>query len=306
MSNMHTSDSTTSSPIPQVVELTSMGIIQVSGEDATDFLHNLLTNDIKNMSPEEALLCGFCNPKGRLFAIITVIKREQDFLLLLPKELADFIQQRLSMFILRSKVSLRRLDKELSIIALLATHTDAVTEVSGPVQCTLATFPAIKACLLGIANQSSATELFNNLKSHGWQIVMEDQWQAKLIQAGIAQIFNASKEAFTPQQVNLDLVGGVSFKKGCYPGQEVIARLHYLGSPSRRLFTAQMTIEELPQPDTDVVDESGEIMGQVVQAVFMVPNLALLQLSMKLSMTDKTGFISNQALTELTACVDEP
>jgi hypothetical protein len=126
------------------------------------------------------------------------------------------------------------------------------------------------------------------------------------IEAVLPMIFNDSKESFTPQQVNLDLVDGVSFKKGCYPGQEVVARLHYLGSPSRRLFLGSIQDTELPTINTAVTGENGETLGHVVQAQFTADNQILCQLTMKLSGLEKTAMLAGNEVESISALAEEP
>jgi hypothetical protein len=119
-------------------------------------------------------------------------------------------------------------------------------------------------------------------------------------------IFKSSQEAFTPQQVNLDLVDGVSFQKGCYPGQEVVARLHYLGKPSRRLFSAVLNGDNLPSPNTEVLSGNDDVLGHVVNAV-KVGEMIFCQLTLKLDQVDETGFVLGQAVEQLRPCVmNEP
>jgi hypothetical protein len=117
-------------------------------------------------------------------------------------------------------------------------------------------------------------------------------------------VYLQSKEQFTPQQLNLDVVGGVSFKKGCYPGQEVVARLHYLGKPSRRLYLAQLKTVDIPEPNLEVADESGELAGHVVRAAMLDSGKLICQLSLKLAAKDKKLFINNNEVSGLTALVE--
>jgi hypothetical protein len=133
----------------------------------------------------------------------------------------------------------------------------------------------------------------------------ENLWRSADIQSGLPIVTLQSKEQFTPQQLNLDVIGGVSFKKGCYPGQEVVARLHYLGKPSRRLFSAEIHTSHLPEPNTEVIDEAGDITGHVVQAAMNKPDSCICHLSIKLSAQTKSHFINDDKVTTLTALVEE-
>jgi hypothetical protein len=136
-------------------------------------------------------------------------------------------------------------------------------------------------------------------------LTAEAYWQLLDIEAGLPMVFTDSKEAFTPQQLNLDLVGGVSFKKGCYPGQEVVARLHYLGSPSRRMFLGKIQDAQLPAVNSPVTNAEGDVLGHVVQAQFVEAGTVLCQLSMKLSGLETTALLNGNEVQALTALAEE-
>ena len=290
----------------QLIPLPGTSLIQVSGEEAEGFLQNLLTNDVNALQPHQAQLSGFCNPKGRLLAVFQLIRREQDFLIALPAELAEAISQRLNMFKLRSKVDISILDDSY-VIGLTG------DESLGPQQDwqgqlldhgLLLRQPGKQARFMLITD-SKGCELISHRLDQGWQLGSEAVWQLHNIEAGLPMVFNESKEAFTPQQINLDLVDGVSFKKGCYPGQEVVARLHYLGSPSRRLFLGTIDDAELPAINSAVTGEGGETLGHVVQAQFVAKDRILCQLTMKLSGLEKTAMLAGHQVQSLTALAEE-
>lgn len=284
------------------IALPSFSVIEVTGDEAESFLQNLLTNDVRTLTPNTAQLSGFCNPKGRLLSLFYLIKQEQDFLLIVAADLAESIAQRLSMFKLRSKVDIT-ISTELKVMAYLsqAPMTDQASDfwsgVSANDQISIY-LPGNIHRYLTIA--SAETSIKEN--SH---LGAENLWTSADIQAGLPMVYLQSKEQFTPQQLNLDVVGGVSFKKGCYPGQEVVARLHYLGKPSRRLFLAQLKTTEIPEPNIEVTDESGEVAGHVVRAAMLNSDTLICQLSLKLAARDKTLFINNNEVLELTALIED-
>lgn len=294
---------------PAIAPLLDQRIITVSGDDAGSFLQNLLTNDVNALTTNQAQLNGLCNPKGRLLAIFQLIKREQDYLIVLPAELAEAIAQRLSMFKLRSKVDITIAE---SLVVLGIINPDSkVTDLPSM------TMQGSKAGLGLMIKQAGKASRFlticdkDNLVTpiewlaDDWQLTDQTYWQLLDIEAGLPAIFNNSKEQFTPQQVNLDIVGGVSFKKGCYPGQEVVARLHYLGSPSRRMFLAKMGSSELPHANDPVLDDEGKTLGHVVQAQTARDNTLLCQVSMKLSSLTTKAIIEGNAVAELIALATE-
>ncbi|HIC47108.1 MAG TPA: folate-binding protein [Methylophaga aminisulfidivorans] len=287
---------------PVAIALPSFSVIEVAGEEAESFLQNLLTNDIRTLTANTAQLSGFCNPKGRLLSLFYVIKREQDFLLVLAADLAESIAQRLNMFKLRSKVDIT-VSPELKVMGYLSQApltnqaTDFWSSVSLNDELTIYLPGHLHRYLVISAGETTIKEES--------QIGAENLWASADIEAGLPMVYLQSKEQFTPQQLNLDIVGGVSFKKGCYPGQEVVARLHYLGKPSRRLFLAQLKTVDIPEPNLEVADESGEVAGHVVRAAMLDSGTLICQLSLKLAAKDKKLFINNNEVSGLTALVED-
>jgi folate-binding protein YgfZ len=251
----------------------------VTGEDAEVFLQNLLTNDVKAAQPGQAQLNAFCQAKGRILAIFWLVRRGNDFILLLPADQADFLAQRLTMFKLRSKVDVTVMANCL-IIALPNNHDH--TGISAKIGAALA---------IALLPAEDIDSTLTQLHQTGLDQQASHCWQQVLLNNGYPMIFAASRERFTAQQVNLDLAGGVSFRKGCYPGQEVVARLHYLGEAKRRLFIGEVASTELPPPGTDINNPDGEVAGQLVQSCPIDSERSLVQLTLKLSMTGQNLFL---------------
>ncbi|MEX0615239.1 MAG: hypothetical protein WD177_04940 [Methylophaga sp.] len=256
--------------------------VLVAGEDAESFLQNLLTNDVKAAQPGEAQLNAFCQAKGRILAIFWLVRRGNDFVLLLPADQTDFLAQRLTMFKLRSKVDINVMAN--CLIFALPNNND-------PAGISAKIGDALTIALLPAEDVDSALA---QLHQAGLVQQASHCWQQVLLNNGYPMIFAASRERFTAQQVNLDLAGGVSFRKGCYPGQEVVARLHYLGEAKRRLFIGEVATTELPAPGTDIHNENNEVAGQLVQACLLDNGHSLVQLTLKLSMTGQTLFLPDQ------------
>ena len=293
-----------------LIPLVNYTVIRVSGEEAASFLQNLFSNDVTLLQPLQSQLSGFCNPKGRLLAIFQLIRREQDFLLLLPTELASTIAQRLTMFVLRSKVSIDLLDNECVVTGILGQiETDwPNTPGQGMQQRELLVVrqPGHSDRYLMLADPASAASFIDaKLAASNAALAPAALWQYSEISTGMPMIFSDTKEQFTPQQVNLELVGGVSFKKGCYPGQEVVARLHYLGEPSRRMYLATLDADSAPPPHTVVEDAESEVLGHVVQAVKGPDGLIHCHLSMKLAAIEKQALINGSAVLSLTPLAND-
>lgn len=187
--------------------------ILVSGTDAFDFLQAQLSNDLRLLDDDDRLLSAWCNPKGRVICLMTVLRDDSGYALVLPSELADGVLSRLTMFRFRAKVEF-----ELSA----ATTAD-----------------------LGIEEGI-------------------DAWLLKNLCAGRAEIWKAQSEEFTPHMLNLDLLGAVNFDKGCYPGQEIVARTHYRGASRRR--THRFTSARPVAPGDKISDGERDI-GEVLNAI---------------------------------------
>jgi tRNA-modifying protein YgfZ len=212
----------------ECARLSRYGLLTVTGADARAFLHAQLTNDIASLPADRAALAGWCTAKGRLLATMLVIPSADGFFLQLARDLAPAVAKRLSMFVLRSKVK-------------IADETEAwaqygVWDADLPVA--------------GVAwNEGTVTvnlgerrflKLGKNLSQSCAQ--GEERWTLQEIRAGRPWISAATQDQFVPQMVNLETIGGIDFQKGCYPGQEIVARAQYRGQVKRR-----MTRLELPQ-----------------------------------------------------------
>lgn len=256
--------------IHYLIPLPSYGVITVTGEEASGFLQNLLTNDVQQLGEQASQISAMCNPKGRLLAIFVLVKTDNGYHLVLPKSQCAFLAQRLQMFKLRSKVDVIDNSENLHVCGLQGSNapTSAIS------------LPSQSRALLIATDEQLSSEL-TVLIDEGWQLAAESSWHIAEIDSGIPIIFPESRELFTAQQLNLDLVGGVSFRKGCYPGQEVVARLHYLGEPKRRLFQALAQTDAIPPIADTIVNDEKAIMGHIVRAI-SVDDKLFMQLSLKL------------------------
>lgn len=228
-----------------VVPLADLGLIRVSGSEAGDFLHNLLTNDIRHLGPDSIRRAGLCTPKGRLIASFELWRDGDDYLLLLSRDILPAILKKLSMYVLRSKVKLADASQEIALIGLAGT---VVRETCGE-QAAMSAVPFSSGRLLRLDETrailavpvSDAASAANRCAASATPAGMA-AWRLLEIGSGIPRITGPTQELFVPQMVNYELpaVGGVSFQKGCYPGQEIVARTHYLGKVKRRMFRARL------------------------------------------------------------------
>lgn len=270
-----------------LIPLPSYGVITVTGEEAADFLQNLLTNDVKQLEQQASQITAMCNPKGRLLALFLLVKTEHGYQLVLPESQCAFLAQRLQMFKLRSKVEIEDCSETIQVCGLQG-NDPSTSAIPLPSQS--------RALLIATADQ--ITSDLEDLMSKGWQLAAEASWFITEIESGVPVIFPSSRELFTAQQLNLDLIGGVSFRKGCYPGQEVVARLHYLGEPKRRLFQAMAKTDTVPEIGETIVDNEKAVIGHVVNAIHGDENQLFLQLSLKLDGANQDLYLNDGSAIE--------
>jgi folate-binding protein YgfZ len=241
-----------------VAPVTDLGLIAVAGEDAATFLHSQLTSDVTHLAPGEARLAGFCTPKGRLQATFLVWRDAQAIYLQLPRELQAPQQKRLAMFVLRAKAKLADATLEPGFEAVLglggakaeSVLRAYVAELPGAPYLSVRSDAGTVVRLadafdspryLWLTSAATATAALPALKD-ALALGGNQAWHLAAIHAGVPQVTLKTQEQFVPQMVNLELLGGVNFKKGCYPGQEIVARSQYLGKLKRR--TALVTIDD--------------------------------------------------------------
>jgi len=257
----------------QLFDLSSQGLIAISGADNQTFLQGQVTNDIKLLA-QGAQFNGYCTPKGRLLALFFSFTIDDVIYLQCPRDLIPDLVKRLRMYVLRSKVLVEDASERLVSLGL-ASDTLAATIEALPVTpyqqaqtphgtlIRLADAGAQKRALLVVASEQAPTS---------WQSLSAtftpsstSQWEVLEIQAGIPQVYAATKEQFVPQMVNLDALNGINFKKGCYTGQEIVARTHYLGKVKRRTLLAQLTGGQVPHAGDVLHDAQQQEAGQLVR-----------------------------------------
>jgi hypothetical protein len=212
----------------ECARLSRYGLLAVTGADARAFLHAQLTNDIANLPSDHAAPAGWCTAKGRLLASMLVIPRAEGFLLQLAKDLAPAIAKRLSMYVLRSKV---KIADESDAWAQYGVW-DSGLKVSGVAwDGDVVTVRVHEGRFLRIGPAAKFSPAATK---------PEEAWTLEEIRAGRPLISAATQDKFVPQMVNFEALGAVSFQKGCYPGQEIVARAQYRGEVKRRMVRVQV------------------------------------------------------------------
>lgn len=225
-----------------IAPLGDLGVIAVAGEDAVGFLHNLLTNDIKGLGQNGSCLAGICDPKGRLLATMLVWPENQALQLALSRDLVPMLKKRLAMYVLRSKVRIADASEETLLLGLSGPKAaSALAAIGVEAGIKVGRFMGGSAIALGgdrylLAVSTEAAERIWLQLAGIARPAGIDAWQWLEIVAGIPRVTAATQEQFVPQMLNYELLGGISFSKGCYPGQEVVARSQYLGKVKRRMY----------------------------------------------------------------------
>lgn len=223
----------------------NQAIFRITGSDKLSFLQGQLTNDVSLLSAERALLAGYCDPKGRLLTTMMLAISGDDWLMLLPADNADSVIRRLQMFVMRA-------DVQFSVAEDLRCSQQSGT--ANEVWSCESTAAGITIALPG------ALQL-----SIGEDVESETSREAALISAGLPEVSAETSGELLPQSINLDLIGGVSFNKGCYTGQEIVARLHFRGTPARRLYQLSKPSGLALNRGEKIIDNNGTAVGMIVR-----------------------------------------
>ena len=295
--------------------LEGLGLIRASGPEARSFLQNQLTNDAKLLTPAQGQLSGYCSPKGRLLAVFTMLQLGlDDFALALPAALVAPTLKRLKMFVLRSKLTLSDASAELPTFGVMGNQIAEALRAQGFVVPTsdygsaqhdgvwlfCRPGPVPRFELRAAPERLAALKQAMNLA-----LASSDDWALAEVLAGIPQVTPETVDHFVPQTVNLDTAGGVSFTKGCYPGQEIVARVHYLGRVKQRLHLSASA--ETAVPGTPLLAAGNEhALGEVVAAAPWPGQghalLIALQLGHSLSPDLRLGHVEGAALRAPQPC----
>jgi folate-binding protein YgfZ len=267
-------DSTAANRPPlRATRLRRVGLLSVTGDDARSFLHAQLTNDIEHLPADQARFAGWCSAKGRLLATLIVIPRSEGFLLHLAADLVPTVAKRLGMFVLRAKVKLADVGTRYSQLGVWGAQALAGLAELGielkrsplAVTCVgeLAAVRLEQDRVLVVAPPDEVERIEAGLSAETSE---EDEWTLLDIRAGRALIEQATQDLFVPQMVNFEAVGGIDFKKGCYPGQEIVARAQYRGQIKRRMVRGRVDAQIPARPGADLYSDTlpGQASGTVV------------------------------------------
>lgn len=258
-----------------LVPLDSEGVVRVRGPDSAGFLQAQLTCDISGINADAASLSGYCTPQGRLLATPVVLRHGNDYLLKLPRSLAGPLATRLRRYVMRAKVEVEDASDRLVVLGLCGPQATAVLQsvarsdgfAAKPMD--VCVFDAtIGVALHGgrialICTVAAARELWMDL-ARSASPSGPNVWRLLGIRAGVPEVLPQTQEMFLPQMLRLEQLEAVSFRKGCYPGQEIVARTQYLGDLKRRLFRGRSADMASPGDALFVADDGREPAGTIV------------------------------------------
>ncbi len=275
--------------------LDDYSVLTVSGADAQTFLQGQTTCDFKQLKTNHWTMGALCNPKGRVISVFYALSTETCFLLIIPSTMLEIVHNRLKMFVLRSDVEIKNETERLQLIGF-SIESDNINQIKlpgGNAICSVNS-QSILRChskqeqpdqYLMLCEADAVKATFQQFINLGLTICDKSVWHQQEIRNGIPTINQQTSEAFTPQMLNLDLLNAISFEKGCYTGQEVVARTQHLGTLKRRMFELSCSSRIEVEPGTPIFSASAQNQGSVGQVTCSVKSehglmmLAVLQKS---------------------------
>lgn len=257
--------------------LVHLGVLEVAGADAVRFLQGQTSAQVDSTNQAFAPLTAFCSAKGRMLANAQLLRiDDQRLWLILPQECIASLKAHLGKFTVFYKVEMRERD-DMALLGVIGKHAPALVEATCDIvppktwhrarngDMHLLRHPGPQPRLLLCVPTTEVDALWERLESRA-TLVDAAVWRLYDIQAGLAWITDTHRDAYLPQMFNWEALGGISFKKGCYTGQEVVARAHFRGQVKKRLARIQLEGAELPPPATPVEDATGKRHGDVIAA----------------------------------------
>ena len=259
-------------------------IVKISGKDSGEFLHSQLSCEVRRLEPGSIGTGSWCNPQGRMLMNFYLLRKEDHFFLILRSGLKDKVMKRLAMYILRSSVLIEDMDPDLALVGIASgTGSELMEPIIG------APLPAMHSLIIHdgllVSRVRDAGHRYlilgtvNQLKSFWTRCteklppVTKEYWKLQDILNGLGWVDTITTGQFLPVEFNLDYLGGVSYSKGCYPGQEIVARIRYRGRVKKRLYIAYLKSGTLPQAGENVtVDGDPRKVGCIIEAASIPGN----------------------------------
>ena len=253
--------------------VSDLGIILAEGPDAASFLHGQLSQDVNSQGAHEARLAAYCSAKGRMLAsVLNLRPAPEQVWMLTDSHVLPGLLKRLSMFVMRSKLTLRDASPSLVVVGLAgAGLSERLGEAAGVAPWGVQ--PCQGGWLVGLPAVLGAQRWYwLGPRAQAQALVAAlpaldaDAWHWMDIMSGLPRIEASTVDQFVPQMINFELIGGVNFKKGCYPGQEVVARSQYRGTTKRRAFVVHAGSALRPGEEVFSVADPGQPAGLVINS----------------------------------------
>ena len=286
-----------------------LDVIKISGVDSETFIQGQITNDISLLSEEKkSIYAGYCSPKGRLLAFFFITRIDKNYFLFCPPCISEAISKRLSMYVLRAKVKITCSPDNVDYFLIDESDIQKVPDnlISKPqnkLQTTLSNNKSVSLTMLDgskshyfiFGHNEEISKLYDEIYSTE---IKPCNWNEIHINNLIPNIFNETQDLYIPQSVNLDLIGAVNFKKGCYTGQEVVARTHYLGKPKRRMYLGSVTLNKNPELGSDIkVDD--EKVGSLVNSYKQEDNIFKVLVELRIEKIDARPTLDGNEILSL-------
>jgi folate-binding protein YgfZ len=228
--------------------LPHIGVLRFAGPDAVSFLQGQVSNDTRRLAEGAALLAAYSSAQGRVIAVLHLVPHSSGVLALLPRDVLAATCERLRKFVLRAKVKIEDVSDRLAVIGVLGPEALRAAGVEVPDARGYLERDGIGIARVGPAAERETSRYWMireaSLAEHGSAADIETAWRLADIRAGLPTVYAATSEAFVAQMLNLDLIDGISFSKGCYTGQEIIARTQHLGRIKRRMLRLRLAPRE--------------------------------------------------------------
>lgn len=286
------------------IVLDKTATIRVEGDDRIQFLQGQLTQDINLISQDKALYAGFCNPKGRVLAFMLCYVAHESIHIQLDNSIKESILKKLKMYVLRSKVSLNLLEETFTSIGFVGTKALVERNIQIPKNhLDIVQYQDVMIIRIGqdceryqLMGEASKVNEFIKLNFSVYSTMSLDDWNNLNILDGIPDIYPTTQEAFIPQSLNMDLIEGINFKKGCYTGQEIVARTHYLGKVKRRMYRAFIKSQVDLNPGDQILNKNGEETGQLVRSAKENNDKTNLLIELRVDQAHEALFIKNELI----------
>jgi tRNA-modifying protein YgfZ len=248
-------------------DLSHFSTVVVAGNDAAEVMQGQFTNDVKKVDEEHSQISAFCNNKGRMLANFRLFQSQQNYFLSIRNDLVESSIEHLQKYVLRAQVAIQDVSEQLIHIGISGNNaekllSDFIEKLNTAIDCVSYNDDYIAIRVAGITPRyeifcslEHAKTLWENLKENT-RTANSSYWDYLNIRYGLPFIDSNTREEFVPQMANMDLINGLSFEKGCYTGQEIVARTHYLGKQKRRTYRIKIISDNAPEAGDQLATDS--------------------------------------------------